>query len=130
MIGGSARNPASSAGYWTQKANPILTIGAGEVNNSWGYTAAAGQESDIELWRSLSPAFTNPELVRVVAPHNPNVSWQAKDFEMLSVITSDIEKITYPNDKLYILTSGSDASDVWRQGLIVESDIDAALAMM
>ncbi len=90
------------------------------------YTAIS-QESDIELWRSLSPEFTNPELVRIVAPHNPGVSWQAKDFEMLSVIASDIEKITYPNNKLYILTSGSDVNDVWSQGLIVESDIDAAL---
>lgn len=93
------------------------------------YTKSA-QYSDIELWRSLSPEFTNPELVRLVAPHNASISWQAKDLEWFSVIPSNIEKTGYPNNKLYILISGSDASDVWRQGLVVESDIDAALTMM
>jgi predicted GH43/DUF377 family glycosyl hydrolase len=90
------------------------------------YTAEF-QYSDIELWRSLSPTFSNPELVRVVAPNNPASSWQELDLEMFNVITSDIERVTFPDNRLYVLMSGSDIDGIWRQGIIQENDIAAAL---
>lgn len=89
---------------------------------------ATSAPSEILLWRSLSPEFTNPEQVRTVIPNNASISWQAREVEACYPICTSIQKTEFAENKLVMLFTGSDVSQNYSQGIIVEDDIGAALA--
>jgi len=85
--------------------------------------------SYIELWRSLSPLFTNPELIRICHPAK-TAAWQAQDQEEMTPITSAITRDAFPGNVLYTVFAGCSATGVWTTGVTQDNDIAAAVAMV
>lgn len=83
-----------------------------------------------ELWRSLSPTMTNLEMCRIVKRCGATGAWDQKDEDTPQIITTDIQRTSFPNDTLYVIYAGCSASDVWSSGIIYAEDIDAAVAML
>lgn len=78
-----------------------------------------------ELWRSLSPFFTNPEMVRILYQTAAS-GWNSVTSDCPWALQSSIERTEFPSDKIMLYFSGSDGTK-WYTGLIEMDDVDAAL---
>lgn len=129
---------------WTKYAsNPIFTNGyfnAGLFKYGDHYYMATPKYriddippfTRIELWRSLSPLFTNREMVRTIAmcDEADSGAWNYRSLDTPSILTDDIYRDSFPDDKIMMYISGSDTDHYWRMGLIEEDDIASALSFV
>ena len=83
-----------------------------------------------ELWRSPSPTMSNLELWRIVKRCGVTGTWDAKDEDTPQIITTDIQRSVFPDNKLYAIYAGCNASDVWQSGIIYADDIAEAVRML
>jgi hypothetical protein len=91
---------------------------------------SGGNFSKDYLYRSSSPFFPPEDrhLVRIAHTTGPAGSWDYEDNDTPCVLTLDIERSQFPNDELWCYVAGEGGSDMWKTGLLIEPDIDAALA--
>jgi hypothetical protein len=82
------------------------------------------------LYRSSSPYFPESDrhLVRVAHTVGSNGEWDDHDSCTPCVLTLGIERTSFYNDELWCYYSGEGGSDLWKEGLLVETDIAAALS--
>jgi len=80
------------------------------------------------LYRSSSPYFpvSDRHLVRIAHTSQPG-GVDALDNDTPCLLTLDIERSVFPNNELW-LYFGAEPGSGWREGLIIETDIAAALA--
>jgi hypothetical protein len=92
-------------------------------NGSWNH-------GRVYLYRSSSPYFPEGDrhLVRVVLMAGPEDHWDDHDNDTPYLFTLDIDRTVFYNDELWCYYSGEAGSDLWQEGLLIESDIAAALA--
>lgn len=82
------------------------------------------------LYRSSSPYFPTSDryLVRVVHTTGVSGQWDALDSDTPAVLTSDIERSVFPGNQLWTYYAGaSETGGTWREGLMIETNIAAAL---
>jgi hypothetical protein len=89
-----------------------------------------GNFSKDYLYRSSSPFFPPEDrhLVRIAHTTGAAGSWDYEDNDTPCVLTLDIERSQFPNNQLWCYVAGEGGGDMWKVGLLVETDIDAALA--
>jgi len=82
------------------------------------------------LYRSSSPYFPESDrhLVRITRTVGPDGAWDDHDGDTPFVFTLDIERTNFYNNELWCYYSSEGGSDMWKEGLMIEHDIDAALA--
>jgi predicted GH43/DUF377 family glycosyl hydrolase len=93
------------------------------------YTAEANYSRNY-MYRSASPYFpeSDRELIRIVRTVGEEGQWDDHDGDTPFVFTLDIERTQFYNNELWCYYSSEGGSDLWKEGLFIESDIDAALA--
>ncbi len=86
--------------------------------------------SKFYLYRSSSPYFPEADrhLVRVAHTVGADGQWDDHDSDTPCVLTLDIERSQFYNDELWLFYAGEGGSDLWKEGLHLETDIAAALA--
>lgn len=93
------------------------------------YTSV-GNYARYYLYRSSSPYFPTGDryLVRVVHTTGASWLWDAQDSDTPMVLTSDIERSVFPGNQLWTYYAGaSEPAGTWREGLLIEPNIAAAL---
>jgi hypothetical protein len=93
------------------------------------YTAEANYSKNY-MYRSSSPYFpeSDRELIRVVRTVGDEGEWDDHDGDTPFVFTLDIERTQFYNDELWCYYSSEGGTDMWKEGLFIETDIAAALA--
>jgi uncharacterized repeat protein (TIGR01451 family) len=82
------------------------------------------------LYRSSNPYFPTSDrhLMRVVHTPGTGGQWDALDNDTPGVLTADVERDSFPGDRLWTYYAGaSPMGGTWREGLLIEPDIAAAL---
>jgi predicted GH43/DUF377 family glycosyl hydrolase len=82
-----------------------------------------------ELWRSTSPYFTNPELVRIIYQTSTDDAWNDTTSDCPWILQDSIARDSFPSNKIMLYFSGYDAAN-WKTGLIEEDDIASALSFV
>ena len=84
--------------------------------------------SEIQLYRDTNPTFyvADRELVRVVKSC-PGTGWDSHDEDTPCILTTDIARNSFPSTELWTYYAG-ESGGVWKTGLLIETDIAAALA--
>lgn len=85
--------------------------------------------SEFELYNDTNPTFYSGErkLIGIVSSCS-DLDWDNHDTDCPSILTEDINRDTFPDDKLYCYYTGeNETSNVWQTGIIIETDIDKAL---
>ncbi len=84
--------------------------------------------AQLRLFRDTSPTFysSSREYLGVVK-RCASTGWNSYFIDMPYVITDDINRDSFPNNELWVYYSGEETDPNYQQGLIVETDIDAAL---
>jgi hypothetical protein len=80
------------------------------------------------LYRSVDPYFTTRELVRVAHTVGASGQWDAQDSDTPFVFTTAITRTLFPGDQLRTYYAGASAGGTWAEGLLIENNIDTALA--
>jgi hypothetical protein len=82
------------------------------------------------LYRSSSPYFPTSDrhIVRITRTLGPDGAWDDHDGDTPYILTLDIERTKFFNDQIWCYYSSEEGSDYWREGLMIEPDIAAALA--
>jgi hypothetical protein len=93
------------------------------------YTSV-GNFSRNYLYRSSSPYFPleDRHLVRITRTIGPDGAWDDHDGDTPFVFTLDIERTQFYNDELWCYYASEGGSDLWKMGIMIESDIASALA--
>jgi len=92
---------------------------------------SGGNYSRHYLYRSSSPYFPESDrhLVRVAHMSVPDGgTWDDHDNDTPFVLTLDIERSVFYNNQLWVYYASEGGSDLWKEGLLVELDIAAALS--
>ncbi len=92
-------------------------------NGSWNY-------SKYYLYRSSSPYFPESDrhLVRIAHTVAPEGEWDDHDNDTPFVFTFDVQRSLFYNDELWCFYSAEGGINHWKEGLLIETDIEAALA--
>lgn len=126
------------SGPWTKdENNPI--IGTGRFcpcifkRGSYYYLlvphyTSGSDYSELELYRDTNPTFYSGlrELVKVVKTC-PASGWDSHDEDTPSVLTTDINRDSFPSTELWTYYAG-EFGGTWKTGLLIETDIGNALA--
>ena len=91
---------------------------------------AGANYSKYYLYKSASPYFpvAGRELVRIAHTVGEAGAWDSHDSDTPLVLTLDIERTRFYNDELWCYYAGEGGTDHWKMGLLIETDIAAALA--
>lgn len=94
--------------------------------------SSVGDYARYYLYRSSSPYFPTGDrhLVRVAHTIGSSGAWDSADSDTPAVLTSDIQRTTYPSNQLWTYYAGAitPLANVWREGVLIEPNIDTALA--
>jgi len=92
-------------------------------DGGWNY-------SKYYLYRSSSPYFPESDrsFVRIAHTVGHNGHWDDHDNDTPFLFTLDIERTVFYNDELWCFYSSEGGANLWKEGLLIESDIAAALA--
>jgi hypothetical protein len=93
------------------------------------YSSVANYSS-FYLYRSPSPYFpdTDRELVRIAHTIGGTGEWDNHDNDTPCLFTLDIERTQFYNDELWCYYAAEGGGDLWKVGLMIETDIAAALS--
>jgi len=82
------------------------------------------------LYRSSSPYFPEADrhLVRVAHTVGPDGAWDDHDNDTPFVFTLDIERTSFYSDELWVYYAAEGGANMWKEGLLIETDIAAALS--
>lgn len=132
---------SSPAGPWTKSVNNPILHGNRVCSSTffvdpYYYIASTkfayieggdiASRGYLELWRSLSPLFTNIEFVKVI--HKSSQSWDAGNNDVVSIVCDDIYRNTFPDNMIRCYFSGNNGS-IWSIGLITADNIADAIAI-
>ena len=92
--------------------------------------SSVGNYSSYYLYRSTSPYFpeSNRDLVRVAHTVGSAGEWDSRDSDTPCMFTLDIERTQFYNNELWCYYAAEGGSDLWKVGLLQETDITAALS--
>ena len=92
--------------------------------------SSVGNYSSLYLYRSPSPYFpeSDRELVRIAHTVGGAGEWDSRDSDTPCMFTLDIERTQLYNDELWCYYAAEGGADLWKVGLLIETDIAAALA--
>ena len=83
---------------------------------------------ELELYRDINPTFYPDEREFVKVVKTCSVSgWDSHDQDTPCVLTNDIYRDSFPDNELWTYYAG-ESGGIWKTGLLIETDIDAALA--
>ena len=90
---------------------------------------AGANYSKYYLYKSASPYFPEEEreLVRIAHTVGPAGAWDSHDSDTPLLLTLDIERTQFYNDELWCYYAGEGGTDHWKMGLLLETDMAAAL---
>ncbi|MDD3642197.1 MAG: DUF2341 domain-containing protein [Candidatus Krumholzibacteria bacterium] len=93
------------------------------------YSSVANYSS-FYLYRSTSPYFPEADrhLVRIAHTVGGAGEWDNHDNDTPCLFTLDIERTQFYNDELWCYYAAEGGSDMWKEGLLIETDIAGALA--
>ncbi len=93
------------------------------------YSSVANYSS-FYMYRSPSPFFpeSDRELVRIAHTVGSSGAWDSHDSDTPCMFMLDIERTQFYNDELWCYYAAEGGSDLWKVGLMVETDIAAALS--
>lgn len=84
----------------------------------------------LELWRSTSPLFTNPEFVRIIHKAASEEAWDAGNQDTTCIVVDNIYRNSFPGNKIMMYYTGCDLSTTtYKMGVLIENDIDEALGV-
>ncbi len=92
------------------------------------YSSVANYSS-LYLYRSPSPYFpeSNRELLRIAHTVGGAGEWDSRDSDTPCMFTLDIERTQFYNNELWCYYAAEGGGDLWKVGLLIETDISAAL---
>jgi hypothetical protein len=126
---------------WTDipSGNPILTGGRfcpfAFKRGSYYYLlvphyTAGTDYSELELYRDTAPTFLPANRTFMgVRKRCDSGQWDGHDQDTPCVLTDTISRDTFPSDErwTYYSAEGPTGDNIWEEGLLIETDIDAAL---
>lgn len=91
---------------------------------------AGGNYGRIYLYRSSSPFFPEADrhLVRVAITPGQAGQWDDHDLCTPFVYTADVTRNLSSGDLLQVFYSGEEGDNLWKEGIVLEADLEAALA--
>lgn len=93
------------------------------------YRPDSGASAQFRLFRDTSPTFyaDSREFLGTVKTTGSSGTWNSYFIDMTHIITDNINRDSFPNNELWVYYSGEETDPIFQQGLIVKTDIDAAL---
>ncbi len=82
------------------------------------------------LYSCPNPYFLEADrhLVRIAHTVGPEGSWDDHETDTPFVFTLDIERSVFYNDELWCFYSSEEGSNLWKEGILIETDIAEALS--